>query len=300
MEIKEIKNSQYTLRVPRNELGRDFVCGDLHGCYKRLLQWMEHVNFDKTKDRLFSVGDLVDRGPQNVECLMLLNEPWFFAVQGNHEQLMHDGLFDGPYGYAWNWNGGSWGLKFKGDQDELGETVRTLALKAATLPYLITVERQDGKLFHILHAELGQTTPVKDTDLADEARFKEIAFAQTMDGDHIIWGRFIYYTLYNSPLEEHDIEKFRRTATYHKMGGMFNDELSHIYSGHTIMRQPVRFCGQTNIDTGAFLSIWPEVLPYGKVTQVPAWAGLTVTEPLTDTFWHASEAGVKEIQPVVL
>ena len=38
-------------------------------------------------DRLFSVGDLVDRGPDNEAALEWLAKPWFHAVQGNHEAL---------------------------------------------------------------------------------------------------------------------------------------------------------------------------------------------------------------------
>jgi serine/threonine protein phosphatase 1 len=41
--------------------GRDFVLGDLHGTTDLLRLLMEHVAFDPKKDRLFSVGDLIDR-----------------------------------------------------------------------------------------------------------------------------------------------------------------------------------------------------------------------------------------------
>ena len=47
---------------PLNDLGRDFIIGDLHGHWSVLERLLEEVSFDKAKDRLFSVGDLVDRG----------------------------------------------------------------------------------------------------------------------------------------------------------------------------------------------------------------------------------------------
>lgn len=37
---------------------------------------------------MLSVGDLVDRGPDSIGCLKLLEAPWFHAVMGNHEQLL--------------------------------------------------------------------------------------------------------------------------------------------------------------------------------------------------------------------
>lgn len=56
-------------RLPRNERGRDFVIGDLHGCFDELMLLMQHVRFDMTVDRLIAVGDLVDRGPRPRDCL---------------------------------------------------------------------------------------------------------------------------------------------------------------------------------------------------------------------------------------
>lgn len=54
------------------------------------MEALSYVGFDTAKDRLFSVGDLIDRGPKSLQCLKLLDAPWFFAVRGNHEQMMID------------------------------------------------------------------------------------------------------------------------------------------------------------------------------------------------------------------
>ncbi len=45
-----------------------FVVGDLHGCYTLLMNELDKVSFDPARDLLISVGDLVDRGAENVEC----------------------------------------------------------------------------------------------------------------------------------------------------------------------------------------------------------------------------------------
>ena len=49
-------------RFPRNADGRDFVVGDLHGMYAVLERALESVGFAPDRDRLFSVGDLIDPG----------------------------------------------------------------------------------------------------------------------------------------------------------------------------------------------------------------------------------------------
>jgi len=50
-------------RHPCNHQGRDFVIGDLHGCLPLLHRLLDHVRFDPAGDRVFSTGDLIDRGP---------------------------------------------------------------------------------------------------------------------------------------------------------------------------------------------------------------------------------------------
>jgi len=70
-----------------NTHGRDFIVGDIHGQLDDLLHQLEEESFDFTKDRLFALGDLIDRGGQSKECLELLQKPWFFSVIGNHEYI---------------------------------------------------------------------------------------------------------------------------------------------------------------------------------------------------------------------
>lgn len=285
-------------KFTKNENGRDFVCGDLHGAYDRLLDGLNFIKFDLEKDRMFSVGDLVDRGPDNEKCLELLDEPWFFPVTGNHEQLMNDFYTGGPYSPFWLQNGGSWGEMYLGG-DERSIEIQEFALRASNLPLMNTVEMTNGKSFHVIHAELGGVKPLSDAMLDNEEEFKQAAFQQTRDGDFIVWGRYIFRPLYNKHLDEHTLDKFRTRAALEKIGSHFGPELSHIYSGHTIMRAPVRFMGQTNIDTGAYMST-RNVGPYSNEAPSPPWSGLTITEPLTDRFWQARELGVVEIEPVVI
>jgi len=75
-----------------NTQGTDYFVGDIHGYLDSFVKGLELINFDFSKDRIFSVGDLIDRGPYNMECLKLTKEDWFFSVVGNHERILYDNL----------------------------------------------------------------------------------------------------------------------------------------------------------------------------------------------------------------
>ena len=73
----------------RNDVGRDFVAGDIHGCYETLEHALEEVRFEPGLDRLFSAGDLVNRGPNSPDALKWLEEQRIHdAVLGNHEAMV--------------------------------------------------------------------------------------------------------------------------------------------------------------------------------------------------------------------
>lgn len=74
--------------IPMNHKGQDFFVGDIHGEYDLLIAALAQCAFDFDCDRLFSVGDIVDRGPDSIACIELLTQPWFYAVRGNHEEML--------------------------------------------------------------------------------------------------------------------------------------------------------------------------------------------------------------------
>jgi len=92
-----------------NYLGNDYFVGDIHGEYDLLISLLSHINFDVKRDRLFSVGDICDRGPKSIECIELAKSNWFFPIIGNHELFVLN--FNNKNIYAkknWIMNGGSW------------------------------------------------------------------------------------------------------------------------------------------------------------------------------------------------
>jgi bis(5'-nucleosyl)-tetraphosphatase (symmetrical) len=64
-----------------------YAVGDLQGCLEALQCLLKQVAFDPTKDRLWLVGDLVNRGPQSLETLRFLYgiRESLVCVLGNHD-----------------------------------------------------------------------------------------------------------------------------------------------------------------------------------------------------------------------
>lgn len=123
--------------------GRDFFVGDLHGMYDLFMAELDRVNFDFGIDRVFSVGDLIDRGPDSVKSLELLNYSWFHAVKGNHEDLML-----GSHGLRiWHMNGGRWSDDV--DRDDLRILKDLIEDKMHST---LTVDTTHGKV-GVVHAE---------------------------------------------------------------------------------------------------------------------------------------------------
>ncbi|CAN7648166.1 metallophosphoesterase [Paraburkholderia terricola] len=94
----------------RNGTGRSLVVGDIHGCFEKLSRALDAIEFDAAVDRLFSVGDLVDRGPASDQALEWLKLPWFHAVRGNHEQMAIDFARGELPAELYVRNGGGWNV----------------------------------------------------------------------------------------------------------------------------------------------------------------------------------------------
>ncbi len=67
-----------------------YVIADIHGCYREFMQLLERVKFNDKTDRMYVLGDIIDRGPGSQQVF-----DWVYArkdknvrmCKGNHEDL---------------------------------------------------------------------------------------------------------------------------------------------------------------------------------------------------------------------
>lgn len=132
----------------QHEKGRLFVVGDIHGCYDELMQRLEQINFDFQNDLLIAVGDLVDRGSDSLKCLNLIDEPWFKAILGNHEEMCVRSYGGDPVIQEMHaQHGGEWfyALSHEEQRDVVDQCLR--------LPIALEVSYQN-KLYGFVHADI--------------------------------------------------------------------------------------------------------------------------------------------------
>ncbi|WP_440878445.1 metallophosphoesterase [Vibrio natriegens] len=136
------------LSIPINTIGRDFFISDIHGQFDELQSLLRLVKFAPETDRLFSCGDVIDRGPKSKECLKLVEEPWFYSVLGNHEYFLLQSE-QGSYYWKTLWlkNGGDWSLALT--EEQLSKYSKVITKQ---LPLTMTIETTYGAV-GILHAE---------------------------------------------------------------------------------------------------------------------------------------------------
>lgn len=165
--MKKISKVQRCLRLQRNAKGRDLVVGDLHGHRSLLEQELDSLRFDPSCDRVLSVGDLIDRGPESLATLSLIEEPWFHAVLGNHELMLLNFL----HGYSsrlhcrksYPTGAGEW---IREAMTRNRKAVARLAERIGTLSLAIHVEGDVP--FNVTHGDLPPMDFLHDGSSGDE------------------------------------------------------------------------------------------------------------------------------------
>lgn len=195
--------------------GRMFVVGDLHGAFDPLVEALKRVGYDRHRDHLFSVGDLVDRGPKNFELLKLFDEePSFHAVRGNHEEMILER--EQAMHVA---NGGAWYYHLSLiEQDHVDGIIEDM-------PLLMTVISPSGRKIGIVHAD------VQGNDWDEFVGACQQDFPQSQGVAQ--WSRA-------------GIERAKRAMP------MIIQNVDMVYMGHTPQGAPVRSGNQCWIDTCAY------------------------------------------------
>jgi len=208
-----------------NQTGKDYVCSDIHGCFSELEKKLSSINFDESNDRVFCVGDLVDRGPESTRCTEFIAKDWFFSVYGNHEELLCSNDVN-----LHKCNGGQWFYTL-GDIEQ--DEIRT---QLQHLPLMIQVGE-----YGLIHAEL----PVNINDWKDAVKICQNDYNQHNMKDSLIWGRTRYTYSVDTKIENiknvyvgHTIVKKPRLLgnTYYIDTGAFLNHYGQS-GGHITMRQ---------------------------------------------------------------
>ena len=198
--------------------GKVYAVGDIHGCYNLLMAKLVEIGFDFENDLLVAVGDLVDRGVQNLECVDLLEQDWFTSVRGNHEDLCILGVSNAAAIKCHRDNGGSWFY------DDLSPADRLRVVdQLSELPVVLEVNH-NGRKYGFVHGHIEQNN-------WDE--FKgSFSNASLRNADQLaMWGR-----------DRVDVDNTQYT---HVAG------VDAVIMGHTVSQRPMKRDNCYYIDTGA-------------------------------------------------
>ena len=226
-------------KLKKNTTGTDYFVGDIHGCYEQLMEALEKIKFNPDVDRLISVGDLVDRGPDSVKCLNLLKELWFHAVSGNHEDMMIKSFRREWPTHNYIQNGGKWFFHLPYEQQE------ELVLLADTkMPLVIEVETDIGTI-GVIHANAPDDWQKYHQLNDDEDFFDDNLVEDT------IWGR---------------------SRIYGNQDGQVKG-IDYVVVGHTPVVYVIALDNIVYIDTGA---VYDGSLTILSVNEVANYAGKVV------------------------
>jgi len=213
-----------------NTVGVDYICSDIHGNFSVVQKALDEVGFDENCDRLFSLGDLIDRGEESHLALEWLAKPWFFAIQGNHERMLINTIErqSDVLRNQWMMWGGSWAR----DMDD--EELYVYCKAFSKLPIAIEIELTDGKTIGLVHAEL--------PDEADWVKVKE--FLQNIDPSKVEAFRETSDMLWNRKQPLLSAEQLYQVKPV--------KNISHVFHGHTIVESYFTITNRTFMDLGAY------------------------------------------------
>ena len=145
------------------KIPRYFTCGDLHG---QLGLWKQIKEYLNPEDKLYFLGDAIDRGPHGYQIMKeILERPNTVYIKGNHEDMMYNALYELLYDQCWTGNKYQWFRNggtsnkyqwFRNGGSATYEEIKDLDIKEllstiAALPTKYTLEI-NGRTIYLTHA----------------------------------------------------------------------------------------------------------------------------------------------------
>lgn len=166
-----------------------FAVGDIHAHFSLLESLLGYQGFDPEVDHLISVGDLIDRGPENERALEFCEKPWFHWVRGNHEELLQYHAL-GLYKGAHLKNGGQWTATV------MPSMVGRISDAINDAPNILEVLVPSGRCYGFVHATFPSDDWNDAAEVADQTEIllwdREDYFAPKAEGianiDHVYHG----------------------------------------------------------------------------------------------------------------
>jgi len=188
-----------------------FAIGDIHGCFDKLKNLMDKINWDPAEDTLVFMGDYIDRGPESYQVIEYLlglkkqSENLVFLM-GNHEQLFQEYLA-GKSKQLFLFNGG---LNTLASYPEHGRNIPDAHIEflSSLLLYYETEE------YIFVHAGLREGIPLHQQSIKDLIWIREEFILSDYDyGKKVVFG----HTPFDKPLVQDNKIGIDTGAVY---GGM--------------------------------------------------------------------------------
>ena len=247
------------LKLPLDKSKRHFIVGDIHGRYQSFLKLLKEADYDEENDIIYSVGDMIDRGPKSYEVVeYFTSKPNAYSIMGNHEYM----AISDQWLNVWLNNGGLRCLKSLEDN---GKNQVWLNDKFENLPWIIEVgELEDEHCFRIVHADY---EPVFN-DQAAEHLF-EIATDEDgeFDGDY----KYIQTFIWSRATITQGLNNVANMKPIH-YNMSFTERKRHNYVGHTPIRKI------TTVGDITFLDTWGS----STLSMIEAVSGDKFTTPMID------------------
>jgi serine/threonine protein phosphatase 1 len=120
---------------------------DIHGEHQQLLAALAAMGYDENLDALVINGDLVDRGPESLAVLDLLERPNIFRAVGNHD-IMPQSVLDGDLAADhYSEYGGDWFIQMPANEQ------REIARRLSNGPIALNIETPAGRNVAFAHAD---------------------------------------------------------------------------------------------------------------------------------------------------